>query len=296
MNAVSAIDSETTACMVRAVVIGTFGSARCTAARAAGEGWAGAAPRAPEEATRDDALAVARHGGREIEAGGADIAGLDAVDAALAQQPVMVAVGLLAEGEAPGLEEFVVLGEVLVDRGGEDALVADGGDLLAVRQPRGVAVGRSVHAERLRGSGHALGEFAFGAGDVLGDHPRHVVGRLGDQREDRILDADLGSGPETELGRDGVGGVLGDYHLVGQADVAGVELLEQDVEGHHLDDRGRVAGRVGGALVEHLAALCVDHNACKFSGYGGGGGRHRQHHQNGECQSYQEARQGRARD
>ena len=50
-------------------------------------------------------------------------------------------------------------------------------------------------------------------------------------------------------------------HLVAELDLAGLELLEQHVERHHLGDRRRIAVLVRVALVEHLARLGVDHDA-----------------------------------
>ena len=109
----------------------------------------------------------------------------------------------------------------------------------------------------------------FVAADRLGDRHGDVVGRTRDDRLDRVLDRDRVAGARPELGRLLRGGVLGDRDLRSQGQRALVELLEQQVERHHLGDRRGMARRVLVDAVERAAGIGVDDDRRE----GGVGGR-----------------------
>jgi hypothetical protein len=208
---------------------------------------------------RHDALAVALHRGGEIEARSVDVTGLDAVHPIdIAEQPVVVAVGLPAVGERAQAEEPVHVRKVALNGQAERRHVARRGDLLGVRQTRGVAESGAGHAEFARLAGHALGEGRFAARQGFCDHRGHVVGRLGDQDLGGVLGADGLSGPEADLGRRAAGG-MGRHREPGVAgDAPRLDVFEQEVEGHDLAERSRIAGGIGVARKHHLAALGID--------------------------------------
>ena len=133
-----------------------------------------------------------------------------------------------------------------------------GRDLLVIGQARGVAIVRAGHAQRMRLARHHLGEGALVAADRLGDGDGDVVGRTGDDRLDRVLDRDCRSRAQAELGGRLGGGVLGDRQLDLQRQRAFLELLEQEIERHHLGQRSGMAQFVLVDAVEHAAAVGVD--------------------------------------
>src|SRR3546814_3917261 len=90
----------------------------------------------------DDAAAVALDRAHEVEAGGAGIAGLDAVGAFIAlQQPVVVAVGAALVGEGGGGAVVIVLRIVFHQCLGQPHLVARRALHAAVGEDGGVAEG-----------------------------------------------------------------------------------------------------------------------------------------------------------
>ena len=103
-----------------------------------------------------------------------------------------------------------------------------------------------------------MGEILFTAADGLGDGDRHVVGGTGDQRLDRVLDGDRVVLVEAELGGRLCCGARGNLEFGIELELAGFDLLEQQIERHDLGERGRVADRVRLGLVQHLAGLGID--------------------------------------
>ena len=197
--------------------------------------------------------------GQEVEARRVGEAGLDAVDALdAAEQPVVVADHLAGILERAGAEIAVELGEALLDRAPEDHEVARRRHLLAVRQAGGVPVDGAEHAELACLAGHAGREIFLAAGDVLGDGRRDVVRRTGHDRLDRVLDGDRLAGPHAEL-RGGHGGrVTRDLELRIELQVAALDLLEQEVERHHLGDGGGVTQLVLALGVQDAAGIGID--------------------------------------
>ena len=138
----------------------------------------------------DDVLAVAADGGDEVEAGGARVAGLDAVGAAIAgEQRVVVAVGVAAVGEGARRRTA---------RSGAGSRPADAAPASACRAPSSSARGSGRpeafvkvvlrHADLVRLARHQAREVLLRAGDVLGERNGDVVGGLGDQRLDGVED------------------------------------------------------------------------------------------------------------
>ena len=176
-----------------------------------------------------------------------------------------------------------VFREAVLDRAAEHRLVARGGDLLVVRQAGGVVVIGVHHAECARLAVIMPREVALAAAERFGHHHRDVVGRLGDDGLDGVLDLDRLAGPQAELGGRLLGGVLGDLHFARELDLAGLQALEQQIKRHDLGERGRVARAVGVGLLQHRAGIGVDHDGgvgrvvggmgAAGDGRGGGGGR-----------------------
>ncbi len=210
---------------------------------------------------RDDVPFVTPHRGGQVVAGGVGVAGLDAVDAFdISEQVVVVADLGPAVLKGRRREISIIEREPVLNGAAQDGLVARRGDLVVGRQARGVDVGGAGHAQHSRFQGHELGEFFLRSADRLGDHRGGVVRRLGDQRLDRVLDLDGLIGLEAELHGTLTGGVCGDLERGIELELAGLELLEQQIKRHDLGERGRVARLIGLDCVEHFAGLVVDHD------------------------------------
>ena len=198
------------------------------------------ARRTPSHDDRDQRASVAMHRGQEVEAGGAGVAGLDAVDAVdPAEQMIVIADDFAVVFEFRRRKILEVARKALFGGAGEDRQVARGGELLVVGQAGGVAVESARHAESVRFARHHFGERALVAADLLRDGDRDVVGRTGDDRLDGVLDGDRVAGLDAELGRLLGGGVRGNRNRRLQRQGAFVELLEQQIERHHLGDARR---------------------------------------------------------
>ncbi len=137
----------------------------------------------------------------DVEAGIADIAGLHAVDAGHApEQVVVVAHRPPVPDEAADREEMEILRETVLQGAGEDGLVARRGDLPVVGQAGGVVVVGVHHAERARLGRHHPAEGGFAAAaHRFGHHHRHVVGGLGHDGLDGVLDLDVSPGLSPSL-------------------------------------------------------------------------------------------------
>ena len=195
----------------------------------------------------DDLVAVRLGGGHQVEAGGAGIARLDAVDALdLAEQAVMAADRAAAVLEGARLEEREIARETLLDGTGEDGQIARRRQVRRrMRQAMRVVEPRRAHAERPRLPRHHLREGVLGAGDVLCHHDGGVVGGERDHASDRVADRQRRAGAKAELGRRLGGGVGRDLELGIHVEPAALHLLEQQVERHDLGQRCRDTRRVG---------------------------------------------------
>ncbi len=108
----------------------------------------------------DHPLAVTAGGGDEVEAGGADEAGLHAVGTGIAaDQAVEVAGDLAAEADRRDVGEVLILGQVANDRAREHCHVARRRDLSLRRQSVRIDVARLRHADPQRVPVHLVGEF-----------------------------------------------------------------------------------------------------------------------------------------
>src|SRR5258706_440860 len=126
------------------------------------------------------------------------------------EQMVVVGLDVAGEHEAARAEVRVVLREVVDQRAAEQRHVARGRHLAGVRQSGRVLEVGAAHAERARALGHHLGETLLAAREPLGEHHRGIVGRLGDDAEHGVLDANRRPRLEAELGRRHRSSVLAD--------------------------------------------------------------------------------------
>ena len=98
------------------------------------------------------------------------------------------------------------------------------------------------------------------AAKCLGHHHGGVVGRLGDQPLDGVLDLEAVAGFDAELGRRLARRLLGNRHHGVERDLAGLQAFEQQVQRHDLGQRRRVARGVGIGGMQHTAVVGVDHD------------------------------------
>ena len=189
----------------------------------------------------------------------------------------MVAVGVAVEAPGPGVEVVVVVGEAVEQGLGQAGHVARGRALARVGQAGGVAEGGRGHAEAARLCGHHLGEAALGAADGLRHRGGDVVRRFGHQRIDRLLDRQARPRRQPQARGRLSRRMAGDPDALAQGQRAAVQLPKDHVQGHHLGQGGRITGRVGVVLVEHLTADGIDHKT-GIAGIGLGTARRRQRH------------------
>ena len=156
------------------------------------------------------------------------------------------------------VEVGIEFGIVRNDAAAEQHQVERRGALVLVRQARGVDEIRVRHAEFACLGGHARGELVLGAAETFGDGDGDIVGGANDDCLDGFLDGQFAAGLKAEARRILGGGVGRCRDLAGERDVALLKLLEQQVEGHHLRERGRIAFLSRHALVEHLARVRID--------------------------------------
>ena len=218
---------------------------------------------------RQEVFVSPMHRGGEIEAARPRIAGLDAVGALEAEQQLVV-IAILAplEAEIARFKYAVIFGVVVDQMRGEDGHVARGRDLLLVRQTGSVAKNRLGHANPPSGVGHQAGEVLLGAGEVLGDSGRGIVGRLGHQRLGGIAHLDGCACFQPELGGRLARGIRGHGELGLRSDLAGAQIAEQHIEGHHLGERGRRTQGFGGLGMEDGARVHVDDDGSRNPRHG----------------------------
>ena len=176
--------------------------------------------------------------------------------------------GDAAVGEPIDGKIAVIDGEIADQGAGQDAHVAGGAQLSAMRQAGSVAERGPVHAE-LAGLGrHLQGEAAFRAAHIFGDHGGGVIGRLGDQGQDRVLDGDPLATAQPQPRCRLTGGAGGNPKLAGGGPQLRFQRLENQIDGHHLGQRSGIIAGVGVDLVDHAPGFGV-HDQGRILGEGG---------------------------
>ena len=145
-----------------------------------------------------------------------------------------------------------------MQRAAEHCHIARRRHLARIGQAGRIAEDRPRHAQRARLGGHPGGEGVFRTADILADGDGDVIGGAGHHRQDRVTDADRLAGLEAELRWRLVRCMGRDRDGRGERGLAAVERLEQQVERHHLGERGRIALPVGIVGVKDVAGLGVD--------------------------------------
>src|SRR5690606_35252015 len=140
--------------------------------------------------------------------------------------------------------------EVLMQRDTKLGHVARGGLLLGVRQAVRVAEYGTAHAELTGLGGHHYSEVRFRTTQRLGDCGCNVIGGLGYEAEDGLLKRDAVAGADAHLGWWLGGCLLGEGDTRALRDLARLHRLEDEIKGHHLGQRRRVALGVGIVLIE----------------------------------------------
>ena len=227
--------------------------------------------RASAEHHGDDAPPIEFCGGEHVEARRADVAGLDSVHVLQpAEQAVVVAQHATAHAMLGLAEVGELAREAILDRAAENRQIAGGRHLLRIGQARGVAEHRARHAQRLGLAGHQAREILLIARNRLCDRNRDVIGRLCNERANSVLDRDGGARAQTDLGGRLGGGVRRNRDLAVEAEPSALQLLEQQVERHHLRDRGGMAQRVLVGGVQDAARVRINHERSIGRRVGGG--------------------------
>ncbi len=208
----------------------------------------------------DHPLAVARSRSHEIEAGGADEAGLHAVGAGIApDQRVVVALHHLAHSNAGQAPVVVVFRHLANDGTRQQGDIARRGNLVVGGQAIGIDEGRLSHAQAAGVTVHQVGEVLDRPGDSLGEHHRNVVRRFHHQHLQCVVDGHDGAGAEAHLDRVLRGGIGRNLKRRVERDASFPDLAQRDVGCHQLGDGGGIPGMCGVVGVEHPAAFGFDH-------------------------------------
>ena len=92
--------------------------------------------------------------------------------------------------KAFGAEIFKILRKITSHGDGEASHIAGCAPLLAVWQTRGIAKGRTAHAECAGFPSHAFGETTLAPAKFFSNSCRNVIGRFCNQRTDCLLGVD----------------------------------------------------------------------------------------------------------
>ena len=146
------------------------------------------AGRRPAHDHPDQPVPIAHRRGRQIEARGADIAGLDPVGALVPVEQVVVAVDdAAAKIELAGRKIAVFAREIAVEgerQSGHRRAPSCAGRDRAGRKRCG---NRAGHPELAGLPRHLLGKVGLAAGQPLGEHRGGVIRRFGDDAEDQVV-------------------------------------------------------------------------------------------------------------
>ena len=122
---------------------------------------------------RDEIASAAMHRGHQVEARGAGKTCLDAIHPIdRAEQVIVIAHCFAVIDKRLGGEILIVAREVLLDGAAKQRLIAGRGDLIVIRQARGVHIGRASHPEGAGPLRHQLGEIALVATKISRPPPR----------------------------------------------------------------------------------------------------------------------------
>ena len=141
-------------------------------------------------------------GGHQIKARGADIAGFNAIHAVITfHQMVMVMVIDPHINEMVGAEIRIILREMMHQGQTQRCHIAGGGDLVGIRQARGVFELAVAHPQRMRLFGHHGAEILFAAAQPFAQNNGGVIGGFGHQSQDGVFGANTLSGAQTQFRR-----------------------------------------------------------------------------------------------
>jgi hypothetical protein len=187
------------------------------------------------------------------------MAGLHPVGAnGLVEQRVAVALLDAAIGVFALGIDAVALREVGDHVPGQPGQVAHRHVVVGMRPAGDVGEAAVGQAQRLGTLVHQLDEGLLRAGDALGQHEAGVVAGLDDDAPDQVLDLHPRVDLHEHLGAAHLPGVAADRQLVGQRQLARLDLLEHDVHRHDLAHRGGRQAAVGVLGVEHRLGVEVD--------------------------------------
>ena len=176
----------------------------------------------------------------------------------------------VVEARQPEIGE--VLREVVGHMPPQHRQVRGGRDLQRIGQPRGIVIVGLAHPDLAGLGSHHFGEVRFGAPQRFGDHHGHVIGAADHDGADRQVHRNGLAGTKPQLGRLLDGGVIADRQGRLHGDLALLQGFEQQVEGHHLGERRRMAFGCFVAGVQHFPGRPVHHQGGILVRVGGAGG------------------------
>ena len=207
----------------------------------------------------NQAFAVARGGGNEIESGGTDESGLHPVRAGIAaKERVVVPLHHLSHADARQVPVVVILRELADERACENGEVARGGNLIVRRQAVGIHKARLRHAEMAGMPVHQIGKALDRAAHTFGQHDGDIVRRLDHHHLEGIVDRDLRAGAEAHLHRGLRHRVGRDGQRLVEGNPAVLHGMQGHVGSHQLGDRSRIPGVPRILGVQHLAGVGLD--------------------------------------
>ncbi|OGI46823.1 MAG: hypothetical protein A2637_06955 [Candidatus Muproteobacteria bacterium RIFCSPHIGHO2_01_FULL_65_16] len=160
-------------------------------------------------------------------------------------------------GELLEREQFVPVGKITNQGAREPAQIARAGTLAGLVQSRDVHEHRIVHAQGARRCVHLGDEFFLAPGHVFREGEGGVVGRGHDHALEQVLRERPRPGLEKHaraLRRPCPGA---DLDPVVELERSGLQLLEQQIRRHQLDEARRRDARVGPVLGQHQPAAVI---------------------------------------
>lgn len=164
-----------------------------------------------------------------------------------------------AIAETAGTEIMVTMRKVAQECSPQGGHVPGSCSVRGVGETRSIAKGRVPHPERACLSRHTSGKTGLVAGQRFCDHCSDIVGRLGDQCANRIVNSNSLARSKPQGSRRLACGMRRCPHGGSQLYFSPVQRFEKEIEGHHLRERCRISTNVRVPRLQGTAAGGIDH-------------------------------------
>src|SRR5262249_6056151 len=152
-------------------------------------------------------------------------------------------------------EIAVVARKALLDRAAEYCKVMRSRQLIGIGQTRSIGKMRAGHANFVRLFRHECSKMRFVSADAFGDRNSYVIRRACNNRFDCVVHTNRFPWTKTQFAWFLCRRKSRDQNVAVESQMTLVELFEQEVESHHLGDRGGKALLVFVAGVNGFAGI-----------------------------------------